>query len=195
MPNRATATFRLKKHWHYSEPGIDLVEIRYICAATGEQPDWTSGEESKVLVPRGDGELPCRSGAIELPCGLGGAPAYALHYYFLVIQHGRQRTLPVIGEEIVSREVAYRDEWGRCAAVGVQWSVGDTATPNYTLLVGEQCAPAPPGVPRTFKGCVWGPRGATVYHVFHLQPLMGPDASAGRELWHTNGGRMWQAVL
>jgi len=207
------STFALKKEWRDVEPGVDMVEIRYACAAGGEQPDWAAAEESRVLVPRGDDPLPCRGGAIELPRGLGGAPAYTLYYYFLVIQQGRQRTLPVVGEQIVSRELAYHDARGRYGAVAVQWSVGDTTTPNYTPLVGEPLTPsdalslprfrpsAPPealpaaGLSRVFKGCVWGPRGATVYHVFHLRPLAAPDGSADREFWDTNGGRLWQVVL
>jgi hypothetical protein len=188
--------FLLKKDWRDAEPGIELVEIRYACAPSGKPPEWRRDEQSRVLVPQGDDPLPYRRCVIALPCGLGKARAYVLHYYFLAIQHGRQRTLPVIEEEIVSREVSCRDERGRYHSVGVQWSVGDAVAPNYTPLVAE---PLASGAGHLFRGQLWGPRGSTVYYVFHLDPAreaaLGAASCRALPRWKANHGRLWQKVL
>lgn len=204
-----TSSFAIERDWRDSEPGIEVVELRYVCSRLGQAPDWTVGEDSRVLTPRGTGELLDRSCAIELPCGYGDDESFALHYYHLVIQHGHQHTLDPTVEEIVSRTVTFCDAEGCCAAVGLHWTVGNSGIANYTLMAAKEPSQlaAVAGEkrrasrlqsalpPKLFNGRVWGPRGATVRHVFHLLKPAEESGNPNAETWDVNGGAGWQLTL
>ena len=207
--------FGLRKTWVDPEPGIELVQLHYAWTRPGEQPDFEAGE-TRVLTPAA-ASPGLRTAVLEVPRRLDGRHEYLLHHFFFVVRGTEWQSSPVFTEEIVAREVGYRDDTGDWTSVGIGWGVSpglpELAAPNYTaaamdgLAFGEADAGAPPEpaaiaefvqaqpLPHLFRGLVWGPRGFDVRYGFHLVRAGSPRPEDDAETWDDNGGTGWTLTL
>jgi hypothetical protein len=124
--------FQLTKVWTDQEPGIGMVEIRYLWTPLGEAARWEGQEDAEVLAVVPDTNPRVRQAVIEIPRYLNEKDSYQLHYRFVVVRNGREEFSPVFSEEIVAREVPYVDQQGRITEVRVLWGVDGWAAPNWT---------------------------------------------------------------
>jgi hypothetical protein len=207
--------FALRKTWVDPGPGIEMVELHYAWTPVGGEPDWEAGD-ARVLTPS-DTSPGVRTAVIEVPRMVDGSRDYALHHFFFVV-HGTERsTSPVVTEEVVARELTYRDETGDWTHVGIGWGVSPgvpaLAAPNYTAAAmdglsfedGAGGAPPEPApvhefvraqpLPHVFRGLVWGPRGFELRYVFHLVRVGSPRPEDDAETWDDNGGDGWTLAL
>jgi hypothetical protein len=211
----AEQLFGLRKTWVDPQPGIEMVQLHYAWTPPGQEPDWEAGDE-RVLTPS-EASPGLRTAVIEVPRQVNGNHDYVLHYFFFAVHGAESSTSPVITEEIVAREVGYRDETGTWTHVGVGWGVSPglpgLAAPNYTAAAmdglsfeeaGAGAPPEPPPIyefvqaqplPHVFRGLVWGPRGFDVGYVFHLVRAGGPRPEEDTERWEDNGGSGWTLTL
>jgi hypothetical protein len=211
----AGPVFSLGKSWVDTEPGIEMVHVRYAWTAPGGQPDWDRGEEA-VLLPHGD-VTGVRSAVLEVPRFVDGSPSYALHHFFFVARRGGQTTTPTFVEDVLAREVIYSDGTGAFTSVGVSWRAVESeptlAVPNHTAARMDGLAfrsegadaPAEPAaiwefvhaqpLPHVFRGLVWGLRGSQVRYTFQLLRTGSPDPDDDGEQWADNGGDGWVVTL
>jgi hypothetical protein len=216
MPDgSARPVFALRKSWVDTEPGIEIVQVRYAWTVPGGRPDWDLGEEA-VLQPRAD--VPgLRSAVVEVPRFVAGSPAYALHHFFFVIRRTGQTTMGIFTEDVVAREVSYSDETGDYTSVGVAWQGVETApmleVPNYTaarmdgLAFQSEGADAPgepaaihefvraQPLPHVFRALVWGLRGSQVRYSFQLLRTGSPNPADDGDRWVAGDGDGWVVAL
>ncbi len=207
--------FGLRRTWVDTVPGIEMVQLHYVWAAPGQDPDWEAGD-SRVLTPSA-ASPGLRTAVIEVPRQVDGSRDYLLHHFFFVVSGSASSTSPVVTEEIVAREVIYEDAAGTWTHVGIGWGVSpglpDLAAPNYTAAAmdglsfedsGAGAAPEPAPIhefvhaqplPHVFRGLVWGPRGFDLGYVFHLVRSGGPRPEDDTEVWEDNGGSGWTLRL
>ncbi len=209
--------FMLWKDWVDMEKDVEMVELHYTWTPIGEEPDWDM-EEARVLPIIQETPRIYRGVAIELPRWVKDSPNYSLHYFFFIIQGGRQFNTQTYTEEIASREVKYIDKEGNYTQAGLQWSVENWAAPNYSLMrleglpeeevAGPLVSRVEPGggveyqsvyelvrilpLPHIFRARVWGPRGATILHKFHLLRVGCPDPEDDMEVWDDNQGQSFR---
>jgi hypothetical protein len=207
--------FALRKSWLDTEPGIDMVQVRYAWTVPGGKPDWDKGEEA-VLQPQVD--VPgLRSAVLEVPRFVDGSPAYALHHFFFVVRRTGQTTTTILTEDVVAREVSYTDRTGTHTSVGAAWQAVESAptlaVPNYTAARMDGLpfqpegadAPVEPAavyefvraqpLPHVFRALVWGLRGSQVRYSFHLLRAGSPDPADDGEQWADDGGDGWVVPL
>lgn len=212
--------FQLTKVWIDQEPGIGMVEIRYLWSPLGEPARWEGQEDTEVLAVVPDTNPRVRQAVIEIPRYLNEKDSYQLHYRFVVVRNGREEFSPVFSEEIVAREVPYVDQQGRITEVRVLWGVGGWTAPNWTQARLEgldlQMIPTRPGhdiegegiaddafyeliqtvpLPRRYVAKVWGPRGAAVEYVYQLLRTNSPLPEDDFETWDNNETRNYRIVL
>lgn len=212
--------FQLTKVWVDQEPGIEMVEIRYMWTLPGEPAKWTGEEEEEVLaiVPNTDPRV--RQVVIEVPRYVGDQDSYLLHHQFVFVRDGREQFSPVFTEEIVAREVAYLDHEGRITEVRLLWGVNGWTAQNWTQARLEglhlQTIPTRAGhdregegiaddamyeliqtvpLPRRYVAKVWGPRGATVEYVYQLLRTNSPLPEEDFVRWDNNHGQNYRLVL
>jgi len=206
--------------WIDSEPGIAMVEIRYLCSPLGEPARWEGQEETAVLAVIPGANPVVRQAIIEIPRYLDGKDAYQLHYRFVVVRNGREEFSPIFTEEIVSQEIPYVDSEGRITEVRLLWGVGNWNAPNWTQAKLEglklQMLPNRPGhdiegegiaddaiyeliqtvpLPRRYVAKVWGPRGAVLEYVYQLLRTNSPLPEDDFEGWDNNQGRNYRLTL
>jgi hypothetical protein len=212
--------FQLTKVWTDQEPGIGMVEIRYLWTPLGEAARWEGQEDTEVLTVVPDTNPRVRQAVIEIPRYLNEKDSYQLHYRFVVVRNGREEFSPVFSEEIVAREVPYVDQQGRITEVRVLWGVDGWAAPNWTQARLEglnlHMIPTRPGhdiegegiaddafyeliqtvpLPRRYVAKVWGPRGAAVEYVYQLLRTNSPIPEDDFETWDNNETRNYRIVL
>jgi hypothetical protein len=205
----------LRRTWVDPEPGIDMVQIHFVCTPLGAEPDW-GDVDTRVLTPS-DAAPGLRTAVIEVPRRLDGSTEYLLHHFFFVVRGAQSRTSPVFTEEIVAREISYEEPTGDWTHVGIAWGVSpglpELAAPNYTVAAldgldfgdpaaGAPAEPAPvhefvraQPLPHVFRGLVWGPRGFDVRYVVHLVRSGSPRPEDDTEVWDDNGGAGWTLTL
>ncbi|MBI3795605.1 MAG: hypothetical protein HY268_01360 [Deltaproteobacteria bacterium] len=212
--------FQLTKVWIDQEPGIGMVEIRYLWSPAGEPARWEGQEESEVMaiVP---GSTPrARQAVLEIPRYLNDKDAYQLHYRFVVVRNGREEFSPIYTEEVVAREVPYVDSEGRITEVRLLWGVEGWTAPNWTQArlqgLQLQMIPTRPGhdiegegiaddafyeliqtvpLPRRYVAKVWGPRGTTVEYAYQLLRTNSPLPEDDFERWDNNETQNYRVVL
>jgi hypothetical protein len=212
--------FQLTKVWTDQEPGIGMVEIRYLWSPLGEAARWEGQEDAEVLAVVPDTNPRVRQTVIEIPRYLNEKDSYQLHYRFVVVRNGREEFSPIFSEEIVAREVPYVDQQGRITEVRVLWGVDGWAAPNWTQARLEglklHMIPTRPGhdiegegiaddafyeliqtvpVPRRYVAKVWGPRGAAVEYVYQLLRTNSPLPEDDFETWDNNQTQNYRLVL
>lgn len=210
----AGPVFSLRKSWVDTEPGIEMVQIRYAWTPPGGQPDWDRGEEA-VLRPH---DLPgLRTAVLEVPRFVDGSATYALHHFFFVARRTGQTTTAIFTEDVVASEVSYRDDGGAATSVGVSWQAVEPeptlAVPNYTAARMDGLAFQPEGadapaepaaiyefvrasaLPHVFRALVWGVRGSQVRYSFQLLRAGSPNPDDDGERWADNGGDGWVVAL
>ena len=124
--------FQLTKVWIDEEPGIDMVEIRYLWSPLGEPARWEGQEETEVMAVAPNTTPRVRQAIIEIPRYLAGKDSYHLHHRFVFVRNGREEFSPVFTEDIVAQEVPYVDDAGRITEVRLLWSVNGWNAPNWT---------------------------------------------------------------
>lgn len=212
--------FQLTKVWTDQEPGIGMVEIRYLWSPLGEAARWEGQEDAEVLAVVPDTNPRVRQAVIEIPRYLNEKDSYQLHYRFVVVRNGREEFSPIFSEEIVAREVPYVDQQGRITEVRVLWGVDGWAAPNWTQARLEglklHMIPTRPGhdiegegiaddafyeliqtvpLPRRYVAKVWGPRGAAVEYVYQLLRTNSPLPEDDFETWDNNQTQNYRLVL
>jgi hypothetical protein len=212
--------FQMTKVWIDQEPGIGMVEVRYLWSPLGEPARWEGQEEEEVLSVVPNTHPQVRQAVIEVPRYLDGKDSYQLHYRFVIVRQGREEFSPIFSEEIVSREVPYVDNEGRITEVRVLWGVDGWNAPNWTQARLEglklQMIPTRPGhdiegegiaddamyeliqtvpLPRRYVAKVWGPRGATVEYVYQLLRTNSPIPEDDFETWDNNNTQNYRLVL
>ncbi|MBI3300748.1 MAG: hypothetical protein HYZ72_01520 [Deltaproteobacteria bacterium] len=212
--------FQLTKLWIDQEPGIEMVEIRYLWSPLGEPARWEGQEEEEVMsvVPNTTPQV--RQAVIEIPRYLNDKDSYQLHYRFVVVRWGREEFSPVFTEEIVAREVPYLDHEGRITEVRLLWGVNGWGAQNWTQAKLEglnlQTIPTRAGhdregegiaddafyeliqtvpLPRRYIAKVWGPRGATVEYAYQLLRTNSPLPEDDVETWDNNQSQNYRLVL
>jgi hypothetical protein len=212
--------FQLTKTWIDQEPGISMVEIRYMWTPTGQVAKWEGEEESEVMavVPNTNPQL--RQAVIEIPRYIDNQDSYTLHHRFLVVRNGREEVTPVFSEEIVAREVPYVDNEGRITEARVLWGVNGLSAQNWTQAklagLNLQTLPTRAGhdiegegiaddamyefiqtvpLPRHYIAKVWGPRGATVEYVYQLLRSDSPIPDDDFQAWDNNQGQNYRLTL
>ena len=212
--------FQLTKMWIDQEPGIAMVEIRYLWSPLGEPARWEGQEEEEVLsvVPNTTPQV--RQAVIEIPRYLNDKDSYQLHYRYVVVRQGREEFSPVFTEEIVAREVPHLDREGRITEVRLLWGVNGWGAQNWTQARLEglnlQMIPTRPGhdiegegladdaiyelvqtvpLPRRYLGKVWGPRGATIEYVYQLLRANSPIPEGDFATWDNNQSQDYRLVL
>lgn len=212
--------FQLTKVWIDQEPGIEMVEIRYLWSPLGEPARWEGQEEEEVLsvVPNTNPQV--RQAVIEIPRYLAGQESYQLHHRFVVVRQGREEFSPVFTEEIGAQEVPYVDNEGRITEVRLLWGVNGWGAQNWTqakleglhLTTNEaraghdregegiaddaiyeliQTVP----LPRRYVAKVWGPRGASVDYAYQLLRTNSPLPEDDVETWDNNQSQNYRLVL
>ena len=212
--------FQLTKVWIDQEPGIEMVEIRYLWSPLGEPARWEGQEETDVMVIVPNTTLRVRQGVIEIPRYVNGRDAYQLHYRFVFVKDGREQFSPVFSEEIEAREVPYIDTEGRITEVRLLWGIDGWNAQNWTQARLEglnlQMIPTRPGhdiegegladdamyeliqtvpLPRRYVAKVWGPHGAKVDYVYQLLRTNSPLPEDDFERWDNNQGQNYQVLL
>lgn len=212
--------FQLTKVWTDQEPGIGMVEIRYLWSPLGEAARWEGQEDAEVLAVVPDTNPRVRQAVIEIPRYLNEKDSYQLHYRFVVVRNGREEFSPISSEEIVAREVPYVDQQGRITEVRVLWGVDGWAAPNWTQArldgLNLQMIPTRPGhdiegegiaddafyeliqtvpLPRRYVAKVWGQRGAAVEYVYQLLRTNSPLPEDDFETWDNNQTQNYRLVL
>jgi hypothetical protein len=212
--------FQLTKVWIDREPGIGMVEIRYLWSPLGEPAHWEGQEESEVMAVVPGSNPPARQAILEIPRYLQDKDSYQLHYRFVVVRNGREEFSPVYTEEVVAREVPYLDAEGRITEVRLLWGVEGWSAPNWTQARLEglklQMIPNRPGhdiegegiaddafyeliqtvpLPRRYVAKVWGPRGATVEYAYQLLRTNSPLPEDDFERWDNNQTQNYSVVL
>jgi hypothetical protein len=212
--------FQLTKVWIDSEPGISMVEIRYLWSPLGEPARWEGQEEAEVLVAIPNTAPVVRQAVIEIPRYLDGKDAYQLQYRFVVVRNGREEFSPIFTEEIVSQEVPYVDNEGRITEVRLLWGVNGWNAPNWTQARLEglnlQMIPNRPGhdiegegiaddaiyeliqtvpLPRRYVAKAWGPRGAIIEYVYQLLRTNSPIPEDDFERWDNNQTQNYRLTL
>ncbi|HXG19512.1 MAG TPA: hypothetical protein VNN62_10630 [Methylomirabilota bacterium] len=212
--------FQLTKVWVDQDPGIEMVEIRYLWSPLGEPAHWEGQEETEVMsvVPQTTPRV--RQAVIEIPRYVNGKDAYQLHHRFVYVVGGREEFSPVYTEEIVAREVPYVDHEGRITEVRLLWGVNGWNAQNWTQATLEglplQTIPTRPGhdiegegladdamyeliqtvpLPRRYVAKVWGPRGAMVEYVYQLLRTNSPIPDDDFERWDNNNLQNYHLVL
>lgn len=212
--------FQLTKTWLDQEPGIEMVEIRYLWTPLGGTAKWEGQEETEVMsvVPNTNPRL--RQGVIEIPRYLDNKDSYHLHYRFVFVRNGREEFSPIFTEEIVAREVPYVDAQGRITEVRLLWGVNGWAAQNWTQakLTGLNLATTETGaghdregegiaddaiyeliqtvpLPRHYVAKVWGPRGATVEYSYQLLRTNSPIPDDDFETWDNNNTQNYRLSL
>ena len=212
--------FQLTKVWTDQEPGIGMVEIRYLWSPLGEAARWEGQEDAEVLAVVPDTNPRVRQAVIEIPRYLNEKDSYQLHYRFVVVRNGREEFSPIFSEEIVAREVPYVDQQGRITEVRVLWGVDGWTAPNWTQArldgLKLQMIPTRPGhdiegegiaddaiyeliqtvpLPRRYVAKVWGQRGAAVEYVYQLLRTNSPLPEDDFETWDNNQTQNYRLVL
>ena len=212
--------FQLTKVWTDQEPGIGMVEIRYLWSPLGEAARWEGQEDAEVLAVVPDTNPRVRQAVIEIPRYLNEKDSYQLHYRFVVVRNGREEFSPISSEEIVAREVPYVDQQGRITEVRVLWGVDGWTAPNWTQArldgLNLQMIPTRPGhdiegegiaddaiyeliqtvpLPRRYVAKVWGQRGAAVEYVYQLLRTNSPLPEDDFETWDNNQTQNYRLVL
>jgi hypothetical protein len=212
--------FQLTKIWIDREPGIGMVEIRYLWSPLGEPAHWEGQEESEVMAVVSGSNPPARQAVLEIPRYLNDKDSYQLHYRFVVVRNGREEFSPVYTEEVVAREVPYLDAEGKITEVRLLWGVEGWTAPNWTQARLEglklQMIPNRPGhdiegegiaddafyeliqtvpLPRRYVAKVWGPRGATVEYAYQLLRTNSPLPEDDFEHWENNQTQNYRVVL
>jgi hypothetical protein len=212
--------FQLTKTWIDQEPGINMVEIRYMWTPIGQVAKWEGEEETEVMavVPNTDPQL--RQAVIEIPRYINNQDSYTLHHRFLVVRNGREEITPAFSEEIVAREVPYVDNEGRITEARVLWGVNGWAAQNWTQAklagLNLQTIPTRAGhdiegegiaddamyeliqtvpLPRHYIAKVWGPRGSMVEYVYQLLRSDSPIPDDDFERWDNNQGQNYRLTL
>ncbi len=212
--------FQLTKTWIDQEPGIEMVEIRYMWTPLGRAAKWEGQEETEVMavVPNTNPRL--RQGVIEIPRYLDDKDSYQLHYRFVFVRGGREEFSPIFTEEIVAQEVPYVDTAGRITEVRLLWSVNGWTAQNWTQArlagLNLQMIPTRPGhdiegegiaddaiyeliqtvpLPRRYVAKVWGPRGATVEYSYQLLRTNSPIPDDDFSSWDNNDTQNYRLSL
>jgi hypothetical protein len=212
--------FQLTKLWVDQDPGIEMVEIRYLCSPLGEPARWEGQEETEVMsiVPQTTPRV--RQAVIEIPRYIDGKDSYQLHHRFVYVLGGREEFSPVYTEEIVAQEVPYIDREGQITEVRLLWGVNGWSAQNWTQAKLEglnlQTSPTRPGhdiegegiaddamyeliqtvaLPRRYVAKVWGPRGAMVEYVYQLLRTNSPIPSDEFAQWDNNNLQNYRLVL
>lgn len=212
--------FQLTKVWIDEQPGIEMVEIRYLWSPLGEPARWEGQEEAEVMTVVPNTTPRVRQAVIEIPRYLADKDSYRLHHRFVFVHNGREEFSPVFTEDIVAQEVPYVDDAGRVTEVRLLWSVNGWSAPNWTQtkLAGlnlttdetraghdregegiaddaiyELIQTVP--LPRRYIGKVWGPRGASVDYVYQLLRTSSPIPEDDFESWDNNETRNYRLVL
>jgi hypothetical protein len=212
--------FQLTKVWIDEEPGINMVEIRYLWSPLGEPARWEGQEETEVMAVVPNTTPRVRQAVLEIPRYLADKDSYHLHHRFVFVRNGREEFSPVFTEDIVAHEVAYVDDAGRITEVRLLWSVNGWNASNWTqtklaglnLVTDEtraghdregegiaddaiyeliQTVP----LPRRYVGKVWGLRGASVEYVYQLLRTNSPIPDDDFETWDNNETRNYRLVL
>jgi hypothetical protein len=212
--------FQLTKVWIDQEPGIEMVEIRYLWSPLGVAAKWEGQEEEEVMTVVPNTSPQMRQGVIEIPRYLNGQDSYQLNYRFDFVRGGREQFSPIFTEEIVAREIPYVDTEGRITEVRLLWGVNGWTAQNWTQAKLEglklQTIPTRPGhdiegegiaddamyeliqtvpLPRRYVAKVWGPRGATVEYVSQLLRTNSPIPEDDFERWDNGQGQNYRVVL
>jgi hypothetical protein len=212
--------FQLTKIWVDQEPGIEMVEIRYLWSPLGEPARWEGQEEAEVMVVVPNTTPQVRQAVLEIPRYLNTADSYQLHYRFVFVLRGREEFSPIFTEDIVAREVPYLDQDGRITEVRLLWGVNGWHAPNWTQAKLEglnlQTIPTRPGhdiegegiaddaiyeliqtvpLPRRYVAKVWGPRGATVEYVYQLLRTNSPIPEDDFERWDNNNLQNYRVAM
>lgn len=212
--------FQLTKIWVDQDPGIEMVEIRYLCAPLGEPARWEGQEESEVLTIVANTMPRVRQAVLEIPRYLNQKDSYQLHYRFVYVHGGREEFSPIFTEEIVAREVPYLDQEGKITEVRLLWGVNGWNAQNWTQAKLDglhlQTDPTRPGhdiegegiaddamyelvqtvpLPRRYIAKVWGPRGATVEYVYQLLRTNSPIPEDDFERWDNNNFQNYRLTL
>lgn len=211
--------FQLTKIWVDQDPGIEMVELRYLWAPLGEPAHWEGQEETEVMAVVPNTMPRVRQAVIEIPRYMNGKDAYQLHHRFVYVLGGREEFSPVYTEEIIAQEVPYLDQEGRITEVRLLWGVNGWAAQNWTQakLEGLQLETTPtPGhdmegegiaddaiyeliqtvpLPRRYIAKVWGPRGATVEYVYQLLRTNSPLPEDDFARWDNNDLQNYRVVL
>lgn len=212
--------FQLTKVWIDSEPGISMVEIRYLWSPLGQPARWEGQEEAEVLAIIPNTTPVVRQAVIEIPRYLDGKDAYQLHSRFVIVRNGREEFSPIFTEEIVSQEVPYVDNEGRITEVRLLWGVNGWNAPNWTQARLEglnlQMIPNRPGhdiegegladdaiyeliqtvpLPRRYVAKVWGPRDALIEYVYQLLRTNSPLPEDDFERWDNNQTQNYRLTL
>lgn len=212
--------FQLTKIWIDREPGISMVEIRYLWSPLGEPARWEGQEETEVMTAIANTNPQARQAVLEIPRYLHDKDSYQLHYRFVVVRNGKEEFSPIFTEEVVAREVPYVDTEGRITEVRLLWGVGGWTAPNWTQARLEglklQMIPTRPGhdiegegiaddaiyeliqtvpLPRRYVAKVWGPRGATVEYVYQLLRTNSPVPEDDFERWDNNQTQNYRVAL
>lgn len=212
--------FQLTKVWVDQEPGIGMVEIRYLWSPLGEPARWEGQEEEEVMTAVPNTNPQVRQAVIEIPRYIDDKDSYQLHYRFVVVRQGREEFSPIFTEEIVAREVPYVDNAGRITEVRLLWGVNGWGAQNWTQAKLEglnlQTIPTRAGhdiegegiaddaiyeliqtvpLPRRYVAKVWGPRGATVEYAYQLLRTNSPLPDDDLETWDNNESQNYRLAL
>ncbi len=212
--------FQLTKVWIDEEPGIGMVEIRYLWSPLGEPARWEGQEETEVMAVVPNTNPQVRQAVLEIPRYLNDKDSYQLHYRFVVVRHGREEFSPIFTEEVIAREVPYIDNEGRITEVRLLWGVNGWNGPNWTqatleglnlqtTLTGAGHDREGEGIaddaiyeliqtvplPRRYIAKVWGPRGASVEYVYQLLRTNSPLPEDDIESWDNNQTQNYRLVL
>lgn len=212
--------FQLTKVWIDQEPGIEMVEIRYLWSPVGEPARWEGQEEADVMTVVPNTNPRVRQGVIEIPRYVNGQDSYQLHYRFVFVKDGREQFSPIFTEEVVAREVPYVDNEGRITEVRLLWGVNGWTAQNWTQAkldgLSLQTIATRPGhdvegegiaddaiyeliqtvpLPRRYVAKVWGPRGAQVDYTYQLLRTNSPLPEDDFERWDNNQGQNYQVLL
>jgi len=212
--------FQLTKVWIDQEPGIEMVEIRYLWSPLGEAARWEGQEEADVMMVVQNTDPRVRQGIIEIPRYLNGQDSYQLHYRFVFVKDGREEFSPIFTEEIVAHEVPYVDNEGRITEVRLLWGINGWNAQNWTQAKLEglalQTIAMRPGhdvegagiaddaiyelvqtvpLPRRYIAKVWGPRGSRVDYVYQVLRTNSPLPEDDFERWDNNQGQNYQMFL
>jgi len=212
--------FQLTKMWLDQEPGIGMVEIRYLWSPLGEPARWEGQEEEEVLMAVPNTNPQARQAVIEIPRYLNDKDSYQLHYRFIVVRGGKEEFSPVFTEEIVAQEIPYFDHEGRITEVRLLWGVNGWGAQNWTQAKLEglnlQTIPTRAGhdiegegiaddaiyeliqtvpLPRRYVAKVWGPRGATIEYVYQLLRTNSPIPEDDFVAWDNNQSQNHRLTL
>jgi len=212
--------FQLTKVWVDQEPGIGMVEIRYLWSPLGEPARWEGQEEEEVMTAVPNTNPQVRQAVIEIPRYIDDKDSYQLHYRFVVVRQGREEFSPIFTEEIGAREVPYVDNVGRITEVRLLWGVNGWGAQNWTQAKLEglnlQTIPTRAGhdiegegiaddaiyeliqtvpLPRRYVAKVWGPRGATVEYAYQLLRTNSPLPDDDLETWDNNESQNYRLAL